>query len=74
MIHQMTFCDEVTGLVDKGGAVDIVYLAFDVVSCNILIEKPMMHGLDEQLMRWIENWLNCQVQRGTISGTKASVQ
>lgn len=72
MIHRITFYDEVTGLVDEGIAVDIVYLAFDVVSCNVLIEKPMMYGLDEQLVRWIENCLNCQAQRRSVAPRLAS--
>ncbi|KAK4818417.1 hypothetical protein QYF61_012951 [Mycteria americana] len=41
-----------TGLVDEGGAVDIVYLGFsqavDTVSHNMLIEKLMKYGLDKQ--------------------------
>ncbi|KAK4818078.1 hypothetical protein QYF61_004628 [Mycteria americana] len=31
--------------------------AFDTVSHNILIEKLMKYGLDEQTVRWTENWL-----------------
>lgn len=74
MIHLITFYNEVAGLVDEERAVDIVYLAFDIVSCNILVEKPTMCGLDEKTVKWIKNWLNCQAQRGMISGTKSSVQ
>ncbi|GAB0207654.1 hypothetical protein GRJ2_003231100 [Grus japonensis] len=63
----ITFYDEMTGLVDEGRAVDIVYLdfrkVFDTVSHKIIIEKLLMHGLDEQTVRWIENWLNGQAQR-----------
>ena len=70
------YYDEMTGLVGEGRAVDIVYLAFskafDTVSQKILIEKLMMYGLDEQTVRWIENWLNVQAQRVVISGTKSS--
>lgn len=73
MIHLITFYDEVTGLVDEGRAADIVYLDFDVVSCNILVEKLMTHGLEEQRVRWIANWMNCQAQRG-CSITKSRVQ
>ncbi|GAB0186379.1 mitochondrial enolase superfamily member 1 [Grus japonensis] len=47
---------------DKGRAVDIVYLdfskAFDTVSHKILIKKLLMYGLDEQTVKWIENWMN----------------
>jgi len=50
-----------TGLVDKGRAVDIVCLdfrkAFYTVFHKILIDKLLICGLDEQTMRRIENWL-----------------
>jgi len=54
LIHQTTFYDEVTGLAGEGRAVGIDR-AFDPVSHNILVEKPLMCGLDEQTVRWIEN-------------------
>ena len=45
---------------------DIVYLDlrkfFDTVSDNIVIEKLLIHRLDEQTVRWIENWLNGQLR------------
>ncbi|GAB0183555.1 mitochondrial enolase superfamily member 1 [Grus japonensis] len=67
-----TSCDEVTGLEDEGRAMDIVYLdfsrAFDTVSHKILL----MFRLDEQTLRWTENWLNDQVWRVLISGAKSS--
>ncbi|GAB0179502.1 hypothetical protein GRJ2_000415500 [Grus japonensis] len=56
-----------TDLVDEGKAVDIVYLdlskAFNTMSCKISIDKLLMYGLDEQTVRWIENWLNGWAQR-----------
>ncbi|KAK4819030.1 hypothetical protein QYF61_024395 [Mycteria americana] len=39
--------------------------------CKILIEKLLKYGLDEQTVRWIENWLNSLAQRVVISGTKS---
>lgn len=48
-----------TGLVDAGQAVDIVYMdfhkAFDTFSHKILIDKPLIYRLDEQTVRWVEN-------------------
>ena len=56
-----------TGLVDEGGAMHIVYLdfskPFNAVSHNTLIEKLLMYDLDELTVRWTENWLNSQAQR-----------
>ncbi|KAK4810486.1 hypothetical protein QYF61_004266 [Mycteria americana] len=52
LTNLITFCDEMTGLVDEGRAVDIAYLdfrkAFDSVSHSILIEKLMRYRLDEE--------------------------
>ena len=40
---------------------DVAYLdfrkAFDTMSHRLLIEKLMKYGLDEETVRWIENWL-----------------
>jgi len=62
LTNLITFYDGMTGWVDEGRAVDVVYLdfskAFDTVSHNILIGKSRKCGLDEWSVRRIENWLN----------------
>ncbi|GAB0199287.1 mitochondrial enolase superfamily member 1 [Grus japonensis] len=54
--------DEMTGLVNKKRMVDIVYLDFSIdfytVFHRILVEKLVVYRLDEQILRWIEYWLN----------------
>lgn len=67
------------GLIEEGAAADIVCVVFgktfDTVSLKTLKEKLMMlmkYGLDEQILRWIENWLDYWVQRTVISGSKSS--
>ena len=57
------FYDEVTGLVDEGRVVGIVYLDFSKAFDNdvfhkIPIEKLLIYGLDVQTVQWIENWPN----------------
>ncbi|GAB0178748.1 mitochondrial enolase superfamily member 1 [Grus japonensis] len=73
LTNLFTFHEEKTGLVDEGRVVYIVYLdfskAFDTMSCKIHIKKLMIYGLDEQTVRWIENWLNGQTQRVVINGS-----
>jgi len=65
-----------TGWVDEGRAVDVVYLdfskAFDTVSHNILLGKLRKCGLDEWSVKWIENWLNGRTQRVVISSADSS--
>ena len=47
----ITFYDEMPGLVNERRAMDIVYpdfrMAFDTVSCKILVEKLLKYGLNE---------------------------
>ena len=68
----IAFYDGMTGWVDEGRAVDVVYLnfskAFDTVSHNILLGKLRKCELDEWSVRWIENWLNGRTQRVVTSG------
>ncbi|GAB0209533.1 mitochondrial enolase superfamily member 1 [Grus japonensis] len=71
LTNVIAFYDGMTGWVDEGRAVDVVYLdfskAFDTVSHNILISKLRKCGLDEWILRWVENWLNGRAQRVVIS-------
>ncbi|NWY94667.1 RTXE polymerase, partial [Loxia curvirostra] len=56
LTNLVTFYDQVTGLVDAGKAVDIVYLAiskaFDTVSYSILLGKLAARGLDRSTLCW----------------------
>jgi len=66
LTNLIPFYDDVTGWVDEGRAMDVVYLdfskAFDTVSHNILLGKVRKCGLDEWSGRWTENWLNGRTQ------------
>jgi len=76
LINLVTFCDEMTGILDEGKAVDIVLMdfsmAFDIVSRNTLTDKLLIEGLDEQTVRWTENWLNSWTLRVLISSARSS--
>ncbi|GAB0183353.1 mitochondrial enolase superfamily member 1 [Grus japonensis] len=65
-----------TGWVDEGSAVDVIYLdfrkAFDTISHNILVGKLRKCGLDEWAVRWVENWLNGRAQRVVTSSVESS--
>ncbi|CAM4656816.1 unnamed protein product [Lepidochelys kempii] len=78
LINLIAFYDEITGSVDEGKAVDVLFLdfskAFDMVSHSILANKLKKYGLDEWTIRWIESWLDCQAQRVVINGSMSSWQ
>ena len=75
-INLISFYDKVTCLMDKGKAVDVVYLdfskAFDTVSHSILLKKLANHGLDWHTLRWVKNWLDGRARRVVVNGVKSS--
>ncbi|CAM5077200.1 unnamed protein product [Eretmochelys imbricata] len=78
LTNLIAFYDEITGSVDEGKAVDMVFLdfskAFDTVSHSILASKLKKYGLDERTIRWVENWLHCRAQWVVINGSMSSRQ
>jgi len=76
LTNLIAFYDGMTGWVDEGRAVDVVYLdfskAFDTVSHNILLEKLRRRRMDEWSVRWIEKWLNGRTQRAVVSSAESS--
>ena len=53
----LEFLDKVTGCIDDGDCVDVIFLdfakAFDKVSHRRLILKLRAHHIDEKLINWI---------------------
>ncbi|CAM4565967.1 unnamed protein product [Caretta caretta] len=78
LTNLIAFSDEITGSVDEGKAVNVVFLdfskAFDKVSHSILASKLKKYGLNEWTVRWIESWLNCRSQWVVINGSMSSWQ
>ncbi|CAM4661735.1 unnamed protein product [Lepidochelys kempii] len=78
LINLIAFYDEITGSVDEGKAVDVLFLdfskVFDTVSHSILVSKLRKYGLDECTTRWVESWLDCRAQRVVINGSISSWQ
>uniref|UniRef100_K7EX79 Reverse transcriptase domain-containing protein n=1 Tax=Pelodiscus sinensis TaxID=13735 RepID=K7EX79_PELSI len=71
----IAFFNRIMSLVDKGEAVDVVYLdfskAFDMVSHDILINKLGKCNLDGATIRWVHNWLDNCTQRVVINGSQS---
>ncbi|XP_074980451.1 BBSome complex assembly protein BBS10 isoform X2 [Caretta caretta] len=78
LTNLIAFYDEITGSVDEGKAVDVLFLdfskAFDTVSHSILVSKLKKYGLDGCTIRCVESWLDCRVQWVVINGSMSSWQ
>ncbi|CAM5167297.1 unnamed protein product [Natator depressus] len=78
LTNLIAFCDEITGSVDEGKAVDMLFLefskAFDTVSHSILVSKLKKYVLAGCTTRWVESWLDCRAQRVVINGSMSSWQ
>ena len=72
LTNLLTFLDRVTGSVDEGDAVDVVFLdlakAFDKVPHQRLIKKLKIHGIEGDLLNWIVSWLTDRKQRVCFNG------
>jgi Reverse transcriptase (RNA-dependent DNA polymerase) len=72
LTNLLTFFEDVTDYVDKGNAVDVIYLdfqkAFDKVPHKRLLRKVQFLGINGQIYKWIENWLSQRSQRVQLAG------
>ena len=61
LTNLLEFFEDVTSRVDKGEPVDVVHLdfqkAFDKVPHKRLVSKVKAHGIGDNVLTWIENWL-----------------
>ncbi|CAM5146391.1 unnamed protein product [Natator depressus] len=68
----ISFFEKVTDFLDKGNAVDLIYLnfskAFDTVPHGELLAKLEKMGFNMKIERWIRNWLKGRLQWVTLKG------
>ncbi|CAM5111205.1 unnamed protein product [Natator depressus] len=78
LINLIAFYDAITGSVDMGKVVDVLFLdfskAFDMVSHSILSSRLKKYGLEEWSIKWLESWLDRQAQWVVINGSMSSWQ
>ena len=62
LTNLIEFFEGVTKKVDEGSAVDVVYMdfskAFDKVPHGRLLHKVKSHGIQGEVAKWIQNWLD----------------
>jgi len=72
----LSFLDKVTGSVDSGDSIDVVFLdfakAFDKVPHRRLLLKLESHGISGKLLQWVGEWLHERKQRVCINGVLSS--
>ncbi|KAI3380161.1 hypothetical protein SNEBB_002860, partial [Seison nebaliae] len=75
LTNLLEYLDYVTGEVDKGKAVDVIYFdfakAFDSVSHGRLLQKLESVGIRGLVLQWITNWLCNRRQCVMLDGIKS---
>ncbi|CAM5151441.1 unnamed protein product [Natator depressus] len=68
----ISFFEKLTDFLDKGNAVDLIYLdfskAFDTVPHGELLVKLEKMGINLNIERWIRNWLTGRLQQVLLKG------
>ena len=75
MSQLLSHFDTITSYLEEGYNVDTVYLdfskAFDKVDHNLLLNKMKNHGINKQVLKWIQSYLQNRIQVVTVNGIKS---
>ena len=73
LTNLLEYIENLTDLVDRGHAVDVVYLdfskAFDKVPHERLAVMLQAHGISGKILDWIKSWLRGRKQRVVLNGS-----
>ena len=67
MTNLLDFVEEVSNYLDAGYQVDDFQKAFDKVPHGRLLTKLLAHGIDGNILKWIENWLSYIGNKGLMA-------
>jgi len=72
LTNLLDFMEEISGELDNGNCVDVVYLdfakAFDKVPHKRLLSKLEAHGVTGKILNWIDGWLSNRRQKVSVEG------
>ena len=64
-----------TQIIDEGDGIDVAYLdfrkAFDLVSHKHLIYKMSKYGIKNNVLKWVQSFLQQRTQRVVVRGEKS---
>ena len=72
LTNMLCFLEEITKWIDEGSPVNIIYLdfqkVFDKMPYHRLVLKLKAHGIVDDNIDWIEQWLTARRQRVVVDG------
>jgi ribonucleases P/MRP protein subunit RPP40 len=67
LTNLLSFLEQLTGSIDVGDDVKVIFLDFVKVQNHRLLRKLSIHGIHGELFAWIEAWLKERNQRVCIN-------